>query len=234
MNYFGYPGDIAFTPQNRVRPAYKGTARLDIGLGGLGSVQPLLSGAYRGATGQRVPARNSNMQNNVRDRAVFAAMGVPTTGRAILSSMGPRMSLAGLGLTDKERCVAMASSGSGVASAIMQAIAASQPGGTEAQRQARDRLQAQFTAAGAGLTAAQNLCNLIDATPPVNGEDPLNLVREQLARLEAQQAAQGQLYSQNSGGGLNFSSMNDTTKIVLGVGALALVGGAAYLILKKK
>lgn len=227
--YFGFPGEVSYLHQNRIRAPYKGCADVtgvSLQLDGFGRVQPLPSGTYRGAPGLRT--RTSMYQRNRdRDVSAFAQIGIPLTGPIGLSSTG-------LGVTDREACQALSTTGGGIYAAVAAAVGASQPNATQAQRDAAARLTAQLTAGGAGISALSNLCNLINQQPAVGGGDPNALIQQALAQAQ-QQAQASALWAAAQGQSASFSlaSMSSGTKIALGVGAAAVVGLGAWFLLKK-
>lgn len=226
--YFGFPGDVSYTGQNRIRPAYKGCLPVsgNMQLSGLGAVHALPSGAYRGAPGLKT-RKPMFLRNRDRDVSAFRQMGIPLTGPIGLSS-------AGLGVTDREACQALSATGGSVYSAIAAAVGASQPNATQAQRDAAARLTAQLTAGGAGINALSNLCNLINQQPAVGGGDPNALIQQALAAAQQQAQASALWAAQQAQQASNpLASMSTGTKIALGVGVLGVVGVGAWFLLKK-
>lgn len=223
--YFGFPGEVSFLHQNRIRAPYKGCA--DVTGVQLGAINALPSGTYRGAPGLRTTRTSMFMRNRDRDVSAFAQLGIPLTGPIGLSSSG-------LGVTDREACAALSTTGGGIYAAVAAAVGASQPNATQAQRDAAARLTAQLTAGGAGVSALSNLCNLINQQPAVGGGDPNVLIQQALAAAQQQARAQA-LWAAGATQSASFSlsSMSSGTKIALGVGAAAIVGLGAWFLLKK-
>jgi hypothetical protein len=225
--YFGFPGEVSYLHQNRIRAPYKGCADVtgvSLQLDGLGRVQPLPSGTYRGAPGLRT--RKTMYRNRDRDVSAFAQIGIPLTGPIGLSSTG-------LGVTDREACQALSTTGGGIYAAVAAAVGASQPNATQQQRDNAARLTAQLTAGGAGISALSNLCNLINQQPAVNGGDP-NLLIQQALQQAQQQAQASALWAaqQQQSAALSLSSMSTGTKLALGAAAVGVIGLGAWFLLK--
>jgi len=236
--YFGYPGDVSFQPQVRIKAAYRGCADISqtqLMLSGLGAVSALPSGSYRGAPGVRA-RKETTMRQRDQDMMMFHRMGIPVTGQHGIMRSGA-LGVAGLGsVTDRQACAASFAVGSGLYNAVTGAVAASQAGETEAQRAANARLAAQLGAGATGVNALANLCNLAnDGNPPVGSVNPQQLIQQELARIAAQRQADT-LWQQQQAGAFSLTSgqpMSTGTKVALGVGAAAVIGLGAWFLFKK-
>jgi hypothetical protein len=80
--YFGFPGDVSFQPQLRIKAAYRGCDNITGVPLELSGVQALPSGSYRGAPGVRANQGKGSVMIRQRDQhmAMFYAMGIPLTG----------------------------------------------------------------------------------------------------------------------------------------------------------
>jgi hypothetical protein len=248
--YYGFPGDVSFQPQVRIKAAYRGCGNITGVPLQLSGVEALPSGSYRGAPGVRVQKGTTMIRQRDQDMALFYQMGIPIVGPAgrmrsgrvgvaggeIMGLRGGEiMGMRGLGsVTDRQACAASFTVGSGLYNAAMAAVAASQPGATQEQRDAAARLTAQLGAGGTGISALANLCNLAnDGNPPVGSVDPQDLVRRALAVAQAQAQAQT-LWGQGSSAlTMPGAPMSTGVKVAIGVGVLAVVGAGAYFLLKK-
>lgn len=218
MAFYHYPGDVSFTPQNRMKDHYQGL----VAMAGLG-IPALRAGTYRGAIGKQVD------MSGLGDSTIQQRYGADLPVYA-LALRG-----AGLGITDREACAAVATMGAGLLQATGQ-FAQSQGGQptTEQQRQQQAREQAAWTYAGQSAQTLANLCNLINQAETTAGSNPDPGNAAELARLraEAQAAylvAQRQMAQVQAGG-----AFPDWAKGALLIAGIAALGGGAYYLLRRK
>lgn len=219
MSFLRYPGDVSFTPQNRMKDHYEGL----VALAGLGKISALRAGAYQGAIGKQVNMGGiGNLDSSTRYGADLPVYAMALRG-------------AGLGLNDREACAAVASMSAGLLQAS-GTFAQSQGAAptTEAQRQQRAREQAAWTYAGQSAQTLANLCNLIDQAETTVGQNPSAGDAAELARLRAEAQAAYLVASRQMAQVSAPSAFPDWAKAALAVAAIAAVGGGAYYLLKKK
>lgn len=221
---YGYFGEVSYKDQNRFRPySIKGLGQDLLGVRGLGSIPSVPSGSYRAQLGKLIPP--PQRPSRELDAALFGMLDVQFAGRGING--------VGLGLTDRELCNTLLTTSGQLATAAGSAFGP-QPtrraGETQAAYESRLRdWQIQTRTASVGgnaLTAASNLCNLIDEaqqpapkTPSSTSDWQLMQAREELRRLYEQQS------------GRSASGISTNTLLLVG-GGLAAAAAVYFLFLR--
>lgn len=209
MDRYGFYGEVSYMNQNRFRP---------YSIAGLGSLQPVLSGQYRGQPGrllmpQQRPSREL-------DRALFRSLDVQLAGP-------------GFGATDREICSALTTAGGGILSAASGAFGP-QPvrrvGETQTAYETRLRewqiATRTTTVAGNVTSSASALCNLIDQADQPAPSSPTNTANDW--ELMAARAELQRLYAQ--AGSPPAPGISNQTLMLIG-GGIA-IAAIAYLLLK--
>lgn len=206
MDQYGFPGDVSYMNQNRFMPYHRG----------LGTTA-LRGDSYRGALGKRV--RMGSVSARADDAALFNSLGITLAGSGLGS------------VSDREMCRILTTTGGALIGAIGGAAIGERPtrrageSDTSFNRRVADWETATrtATAAGTSITAAAELCNLIDeaettATTENTGMSELEILQARLA-LE-------QLYAQQT------AAKPAIPQSALVVGGLAVAGLAAFILLR--
>ena len=241
MDRYGFPGDVSFVGQNRLKAYYDGPAGQPAPAA-LGSVRPVLSGSgYRGAIGKQVNMHGFGSARQ-HDAGILRALGIRHMAGPRHDGNAVRMaSLAGVNLGDLSRAdcntlMTTAGSLSTLASAATRAGVPAPPSRTAGESTAafearlrtyRQRYQGQLDAALALTTGGQALSTMASRSILIDEASPAGVPSSTSPEPSAWEIAAAQA-ALNA----NTSRAVSPTTIALGVGAVAVVGAVAYLLLK--